>query len=164
MPIRGGDHARLVPKHRDRSPHVLTLTRQPTIRLVSASVTNGIHTNPFHFAGFMTSLTRGPVGKDTWNLRLTLSNDREISCRASGPVWLAADSGPNFHVPHQPRHRASRDIEAPAAQLPPDIAHPTNPPVLLEDATDLRAQRSVSACPIRQSCGIGPFGQMIVIG
>jgi len=85
MPIRGGDQARLVPKHRDRSPYVMTLTRQPTMRQVSASVTNGIHTNPFHVAGFMKSLIHSLLGADIWNLRFILSKDRAISCRARCP-------------------------------------------------------------------------------
>jgi hypothetical protein len=60
-------------------------------------------------------------------------------------VWLAADNPLNIHVLHQPRDRAAGDVEALAAQLVPDLAHPIDAPVVFEDALDLGAQLFVPA-------------------
>lgn len=54
----------------------------------------------------------------------------------------------NAHALHQACHRASRDIEAFTAKLPPDLPDAIDPPVLFEDPKNLRAQRLVPACTI----------------
>ena len=66
-------------------------------------------------------------------------------------VRLAPDNVWNPHVLHQPRQRASRDIEALVAKLPPDLPDAIDLPVPFEDSKDLGAQRLVAARPIRQS-------------
>ena len=70
----------------------------------------------------------------------------------------------NKHAFHQPRHRVSRDIEALAAKLPPDLPDALDPPVLFEDPKDLGAQSLVPACTIRQPRRIGPPRQMFIRG
>ena len=84
--------------------------------------------------------------------------------RDRGPVRLAANNPLNAHALHQPCHRASGNIEAFSAQLPPDLAHAVDAPVLLEHAQDLWPQGLVPARPVGLPRGIGPLRQMIVIG
>ena len=80
------------------------------------------------------------------------------------PVRCAADSPLNTHALHQPCHGASRNIKALAAQLSPHLAHAIDPSILREHAQDLWAQSFVAGCRIRQSCRIGPLGQISIIG
>ena len=58
---------------------------------------------------------------------------------------LAPDNALNTHALHQPGHRASRDIEALSAKLPPHLPDAVDPPVLFKHATDLGAQRLIRA-------------------
>jgi hypothetical protein len=69
----------------------------------------------------------------------------------------------NIHVLHQPRDRASGDIEALAAQLAPDLANAIDAPVVLEDASDLGLQVFIPTRTIRPPRRIGPLRQMIVV-
>ena len=84
--------------------------------------------------------------------------------RDGGPDQLPPDHALEPQVLHQPRHRAPRDVEAFAPQLPPDLAHAVDPVVLLEDAPDLRAQGIVPPRPLRSPRRLRPLGQMIVVG
>ena len=79
-------------------------------------------------------------------------------------VRLAPDNALNAHTLHQPCHRASGDIEALAAQLPPDLPDAVDPPVLFEYPQDLGAQGRVSTCPIRQPRWFSPPRQMVIVG
>src|SRR5271157_1700423 len=81
-----------------------------------------------------------------------------------GAQRLAADRSPKAHVPHQPGDRAACGAEAFPPQLTPDLADAIDAEVFLEHAPDLDAQISVPAKPMRQSGGINPPGDMIVIG
>src|SRR6187551_3553518 len=60
-----------------------------------------------------------------------------------GSDGFAADDPLQAHVPHQPRHRATGNIEAFALELPPDLAHAIDPEVLIEDAPDLDLQPGI---------------------
>ena len=70
----------------------------------------------------------------------------------------------NTNALYEPCHRASRDIVALAAKLPPNLAGAIDPSVLFEDPKDLGAQRLVPARTIRQPPRIGPLGQMFLVG
>jgi hypothetical protein len=87
---------------------------------------------------------------------------RRLLVRDRRPVRLATDNALNPHALHQPCHRASGDIEALAAELPPDLAHAVDAPVLLEDTPDLGPQRHVPARTVRPPCRIRLPGEMIV--
>lgn len=58
---------------------------------------------------------------------------------------LAADNILNTHAPHQPGHRASREIEALSAKLAPHLTDAVDPSVPFKYATDLGAQRLITA-------------------
>jgi hypothetical protein len=55
----------------------------------------------------------------------------------------------NTNTLHEPRRRASGNIEAFAARLPPNLQDAVVPPVLFEDPKDLGAQSLVPARTIR---------------
>ena len=86
------------------------------------------------------------------------------SVRDRRPVRLATDDALDPQPLHQPPDRATRDVEAFAAQLPPDLAHAIDPIVIFKDPQDLGAQRIVTARPVGLSRRVGPLRQMAVVG
>ena len=80
------------------------------------------------------------------------------------PDRLAADDALKADRPHQARHGAAGDLEALPPQLPPDLAHAIDLEVLGEDAADLGLQGRIPLRPRRQLGGIGPLGDMVVVG
>ena len=97
-------------------------------------------------------------------------------------LWIAENEGAKFWLSmmNELKNRGTQDIliavvdglkgfhEAITAafpvQLTPDLAHPIDAPVLLEDALDLGPQDCVAPSAIRHWGRIGPLGQVIVVG
>lgn len=77
---------------------------------------------------------------------------------------LAADRPFETHLAHQPRDGAAGDVEAFPPQLPPDLAHPIDPEVLLEHAPHFDLEFLIALRPRRQPGGIAPLGDMVVVG
>jgi hypothetical protein len=65
------------------------------------------------------------------------------------PVRFAPDNALNAHALHQPRDRATGDIETFAPQLSPDLPHTVDPPVLLENPANLVPKRLISPSTLR---------------
>jgi hypothetical protein len=62
---------------------------------------------------------------------------------------LAADGAAQAHLPHQPRDRAARHLEALARQLSPHFAHPIDLEIRVEHPPDLGLQASIPLHPRR---------------
>ena len=73
---------------------------------------------------------------------------------------LAADGAAQAHLPHQPRDRAARHLDALALQLPPHLAHPIDLEILLKHPPDVGLQAGIALCPRRQLGRIGRARRM----
>lgn len=69
----------------------------------------------------------------------------------------------NTHALHQPGNRAAGDVKTFPLQLPPDLPHAIDPPVLFENTQDLGPQCLVTPGTVRQSGRISPLRQVLII-
>ena len=80
------------------------------------------------------------------------------------PDRLAPDRPLQARGPHQARDGAAGDRDPLSAELPPDLAHPIDPEVLLEDAPDLNLEPRVAPGSRRQLARISPSRGMGAVG
>jgi hypothetical protein len=81
-----------------------------------------------------------------------------------GADRLAADDPLEAHLAHQPGDGAASNIEALPLELPPDLTHAVDSEVLLEHAPHLDFEGLIPLRPGRQTRGIAPLGDMVVVG
>jgi hypothetical protein len=68
------------------------------------------------------------------------------------------------HIAHQPFHCTSRHVTVLAPQLAPDLAHPIDLEVVIEDPAYIQLQGSVTLGSRRSLAWINAPGDMSVIG
>ena len=76
---------------------------------------------------------------------------------------LAPDDALEAHLPHQPLHRATGDIEPFALHLAPDLPHAIDLEVLGEYPRDIGLQLQIPAGPGGQPRGVVPLANMLVV-
>ena len=81
-----------------------------------------------------------------------------------GADRLAANDAAKADVGHQPLDRATRDLEALAHHLPPNLPCAIDLEILREDALDLRLEPQIPFCPRRPFLWIGALGDVVAVG
>ena len=129
--------------------------RPPTMRRVSASMTNATSTTPAQVATYVRSASHRAFGRGAWNTRLTRSSRARARRHGRRRVHPPAPHHTTqAKLAHPPRHRATGHRDALATERAPHLAHSLHPEALLPPPSDACAQWRVVTHTCRQPAAI----------